>query len=86
MSIKAYMDDINLHFKEITEDAMQVVPDLVDDPNTFPPEFWTLWKQSSLIALGEMQTRVHWNDMEETDRGWDRKRVETKTRGSLSGS
>ncbi|CAN0427917.1 unnamed protein product, partial [Scytosiphon promiscuus] len=26
---------------------------LVNDPNTFPPEFWTLWKQSSLIALGE---------------------------------
>ena len=25
------MDDINLHFKEITEDAMQVVPDLVDE-------------------------------------------------------
>ena len=29
--IKAYMDDINLHFKEITEDAMQVLPDLVDE-------------------------------------------------------
>lgn len=31
VSIKAYMDDINLHFKEITEDAMQVVLDLVDE-------------------------------------------------------
>lgn len=29
--IKAYMDDINLHFKEISEDAMQVIPDLVDE-------------------------------------------------------
>ncbi|CAB1109091.1 unnamed protein product [Ectocarpus sp. CCAP 1310/34] len=26
---------------------------LINDPNAFPPEFWTLWKQSSLIALGE---------------------------------
>ena len=26
---------------------------LVNDPNAFPPEFWALWKQSSLIALGE---------------------------------
>lgn len=29
--IKAYMDDITLHFKAIIEDAMQVVPDLVDE-------------------------------------------------------
>ena len=30
--IKANMDDINLHFQEITEDAiMQVLPDLVDE-------------------------------------------------------
>ena len=29
--IKAYMDDINLHFKEITEDAMHMLPDLVDE-------------------------------------------------------
>ena len=26
---------------------------LINDPEAFPPEFWTLWKQSSLIALGE---------------------------------
>lgn len=26
---------------------------LINDPNTFPPEFYALWKQSSLIALGE---------------------------------
>ncbi|CAB1100444.1 unnamed protein product [Ectocarpus sp. CCAP 1310/34] len=26
---------------------------LINDPNAFPPEFWTLWKQSSLIALGK---------------------------------
>ncbi|CAB1119527.1 unnamed protein product [Ectocarpus sp. CCAP 1310/34] len=26
---------------------------LINDPNAFPPEFWTLWKRSSLIALGE---------------------------------
>ena len=26
---------------------------LVNAPNTFPPDFWTLWKQSSLIALGD---------------------------------
>ena len=31
VSIKAYMDDINLNFKEITEEAMQVVPDLVNE-------------------------------------------------------
>ena len=31
LSIKAYMDDINLNFKEITEEAMQVVPDLVNE-------------------------------------------------------
>ena len=29
--IKAYMDDINLYFKEITQDDMQVVPDLVEE-------------------------------------------------------
>ncbi|CAN0303380.1 unnamed protein product, partial [Ectocarpus fasciculatus] len=26
---------------------------LINSPNTLPPEFWILWKQSSLIALGE---------------------------------
>ncbi|CAN0327714.1 unnamed protein product, partial [Scytosiphon promiscuus] len=26
---------------------------LINDPNTFPPEFWALRKQSSLKALGE---------------------------------
>lgn len=25
---------------------------LIDNPSAFPPEFWKLWKQSSLIALG----------------------------------
>ena len=33
MRIKAqiYMDDMNLHFQEMAEDAMQVLPDLVDE-------------------------------------------------------
>lgn len=26
---------------------------LVNDPNLFPPEFWTVWKQPNLTALGE---------------------------------
>ena len=31
---------------------------LINNPNEFPPEFWTLWKQSSLIALGEKRRPV----------------------------
>ena len=29
--IEAYKDDVNLHFKEITEKVMQEVPDLIDE-------------------------------------------------------
>ena len=32
--IEAYMDDVKLHFKEITEEVMQVVPDLIDELRT----------------------------------------------------
>ena len=39
--------------EEFSEAMSSLWRKLVDDPNTFPPEFWTLWKQSSLIALGE---------------------------------
>eukprot|EP00903_Cladosiphon_okamuranus_P013938 g12964.t1 len=31
---------------------------IINNPNAFPPEFWTLWKQSSLIALGEKRRPV----------------------------
>lgn len=31
---------------------------IIINPDAFPPEFWTLWKQSSLIALGEKRRPV----------------------------
>ena len=39
--------------EEFTEALSSLWRKLVSAPNTFPPEFWTLWKQPSLIALGE---------------------------------
>ena len=39
--------------EKLSEASSSLWRKLVDDPNAFPPEFWTLWKQSSLIALGE---------------------------------
>ena len=40
--------------EEFSEAMSSLWRKLVDDPNAFPTEFWTLWKQSSLIALGEI--------------------------------
>ena len=45
--------------EEFTEALSSLWRKLVNAPNTFPPEFWTLWKQSSLIALGE-KCRLVW--------------------------
>lgn len=39
--------------EEFSEAVSSLWRNLIDDPNMFRPEFWTLWKQSRLIALGE---------------------------------
>ena len=44
--------------EEFTEALSSLWRKLVNAPNTFPPEFWTLWKQSSRIALGEKNRPV----------------------------